>query len=192
MFKVGLCPGAKASQPLPPDKSEILGGDKCVMIGQNVFDALATSLWSPNLAGRTDTLANTLTPAYLTALATAADVYAHGVVNPSALCSTKDAASALVAKCLPQYEKPALDAVTDTIVNVCNQGPAGPRSAIAMIIGSVAFAAAAPDDGVCKAPSPQASSGSGSSTDTSAEMGSGTDTGTGSATDTDTDSQTSN
>lgn len=129
------------------DKFVILGADKCGARGQHIFDVLQDRLWSPDLAGRTDTLANQLTPNYLQALATAADVYAHGVAQPMMLCDTMERAQDLVSKCLGQYPLGAREAVAQLVNRLCSQGPIKAREAIASILGSAAFAAATVRDG---------------------------------------------
>lgn len=146
MFAMGRC-GAGVGNPGGGDKLVILGADKCAFRNQNIFDVLKDSLWSPDLAGRTDTLANQLTPSYLQALATAADVVAHSVANPQELCGTKEKALELLGKCVAQFSPSSLDSAAEKIAEICAQGGTKSREAIATIIGSAAFASAAPKDG---------------------------------------------
>lgn len=146
MFSAKLCPG-NGGTPATGDKLVILGADKCGIRGKNIYDALKDQLWSPDLAGRTDTLGNHLTPSYLQALAVAADVYAHTVENPQALCGDEDKALDLLKRCVSQFDPASLDAAVKEIAGICSKGGVEARQAIATILGSAAFAAAAPSDG---------------------------------------------
>ncbi len=147
MFAPGRCQGAKtAAAPAPGDKLTILGADKCAVQGQNIYDVLKDQLWSPELAGRTDTLSNELTPGYLQAMALAADVYVHSVQDPGSLCDTKEKTKILLHKCIAQYDDKALDKAVDAIQVLCAGGGVQARQALATILGSAAFAAAAPQD----------------------------------------------
>ena len=143
MFTPGACPKGKNMGALSPDKKAILGADKCALAatGTNVVDANKSRLWDPESAARTATLANTLNPDYLSALAEVADVYAHGVSDPVALCGTIEAATKLLGGCLGQYEPAALTVAANTLQASCSKGPAEARAAIATMIGSAAFAA---------------------------------------------------
>jgi hypothetical protein len=149
MFAAGRCPNAKpAGEPeAGNEKLVILGADKCAYRNQNIYDVLKDQLWSPDLAGRTDTLANQLTPSYLQALATAADVYAHTVYQPANLCDSKDKTEELVNRCLSQYSGGDLDPVVESIHELCTQGTVKAREALATILGSAAFASAVPRNG---------------------------------------------
>ena len=143
MFTPGVCPKGKNMGALPADKKAILGADKCALAvsGVNVLDGNKNRLWDPESAARTATLANTLNPDYLSALAEVADVYAHGVSDPVALCGTIEAATKLLGGCLSQYEPAALSAAANALQASCSEGPAEARAAIATMIGSAAFAA---------------------------------------------------
>jgi len=145
MFTPGVCPKGKNMGALPADKKAILGADKCDWAanpkGMNVLDGNKSRLWDPESAARTATLANTLNPDYLSALAEVADVYAHGVPDPVALCGTIEAATKLLGGCLSQYEPAALSAAANALQSSCSKGPAEARAAIATMIGSAAFSA---------------------------------------------------
>jgi hypothetical protein len=150
MFAAGRCQGgARQQAPAQADSEKlvILGADKCGYRSQHIYEVLKDQLWSPDLAGRTDTLANELTPSYLQALAVAADVYAHGVSQPGALCDTPEKAKELVGKCLAQYPEAEIDKAATAIAGLCSQGAVKAREALATILGSVAFAAATTRDG---------------------------------------------
>lgn len=121
----------------------ILGADKCDMRSSHILEVLKGQLWDPMLAGRTDTLANQLTPAYLQALAVAADVYVHSIDYPQLLCDSEDKAAALVSRCLAQ-DRTAVMQVATAISGVCQSGALKARQALASILGSSAFAAATP------------------------------------------------
>jgi hypothetical protein len=128
------------------DKLVILGADKCPLRGQHIYEVLKNQLWSPDLAGRTDTLANQLTPSYLQALAQAADVYAHGVTDPGSLCGTQEKAKELLTRCIAQFAGKDLGPAAQKIAGICAEGGPKAREAIATVLGSAAFAAAAPKD----------------------------------------------
>ena len=172
MFAAGTCQNQPAPS-LPADKVPILGADKCDDRGKYVYEALQAQLWAPSLAGRTDTLANQLTPSYLTALAVAADVYAHTVANPQDLCGTRAAAQQLLSNCMGQFAPAQLNTVVDGLVALCSQGGVQSRAAIATIIGSAAFAAAVPYDNVQQITNSQSSS-TNSSTSSSTDSATGT------------------
>jgi hypothetical protein len=144
MFAQGRCPGAAGGA--TGDRLVILGADKCSVRGKHIYEVLKGQLWSPDLAGRTDTLSNQLTPSYLQALAQSADVYAHGVSDPSALCSTSDKAKDFLTRCLAQIASNDLAQAAEKISTLCSQGGAKAREAIATVLGSAAFAAASPKD----------------------------------------------
>ena len=161
MFVPGQCPNVPTFQ-TPADKVPILSPTECVNTGQNILDVNKAQLWDPAQAGRTVTLANNLTAGYLTALAEVADVYAHGVTNPSSLCSTQAQAQTLVQNCLSQFDPTTLANVTTTIQQLCAQGPLQARQAIATIIGSVAFASvSAPASATGTATASELSTGTG-------------------------------
>ncbi len=143
MFTPGVCPKGKNMGALSAGKKAILGADKCALAasGANVLDGNKNRLWDPESAARTATLANTLNPDYLSALAEVADVYAHGISDPVALCGTIEAATKLLGGCLSQYEPAALTAAANALQASCSKGPAEARAAIATMIGSAAFAA---------------------------------------------------
>ena len=144
MFAQGRCPGGGGGA--TGDRLVILGADKCGMRTQHIYEVLKAQLWSPDLAGRTDTLSNQLTPPYLQALAQAADVYAHGVSDPAALCGTPEKAKDLLNRCLAQIAGKDLMKVAEKIAALCAEGGPKAREAIATVLGSAAFAAAAPKD----------------------------------------------
>jgi hypothetical protein len=125
----------------PADKKAILGKDKCNLVGSNIIEANKSRLWDPESAARTTTLANTLNPDYLSALAEVADVYAHGVQDPMALCGTVESATSLAGNCLGQYEPAALTAAVNYLQTQCAKGSKEAREAIATMLGSAAFAA---------------------------------------------------
>ncbi|MBM4251566.1 MAG: hypothetical protein FJ146_06310 [Deltaproteobacteria bacterium] len=138
-----LCPGKQASEkpPLKNDQKVILGRDKCGLIGTNIIEANKSRLWDPESAARTTTLANTLNPDYLSALAEVADVYTHGIPEPMTLCGTVEAATRLAGNCLGQFEPAALTAAVNHLQTQCAKGSKEAREAIATMIGSAAFAA---------------------------------------------------
>lgn len=136
-----VCGKNPAPGELPKDKKAILGQDKCNLIGSNIIEANKSRLWDPESAARTTTLANTLNPDYLSALAEVADVYAHGVQDPMALCGTIEAATSLAGNCLGQYEPAALTAAVNYLQTQCAKGSKEAREAIATMLGSAAFAA---------------------------------------------------
>lgn len=123
-------------------KIPILGANFCFARGQHIFTILKDQLWSPDLATRSDTLSNELTANYLRALATAANIYAHGVVRPSELCDTASRARELVNRCLGLYPQHKLVNIAEVIQASCAQGASKAREAIARILGSAAFAVA--------------------------------------------------
>lgn len=135
------CPGKGAPGALPADKKAILGRDKCNLVGTNIIDANKARLWDPESAARTTTLANTLNPDYLSALAEVADVYTHALQDPMTLCSTVEAATNLAGNCLGQFEPAALTAAVNHLQTQCAKGSKEAREAIATMIGSAAFAA---------------------------------------------------
>ena len=144
MIQGGKCPGSgNMAAAAAADRKPILGQDKCALVSAkaNIIDANKTRLWDPESASRTATLANTLNPDYLAALAEVADVYAYGVQDPMALCSTVEAATKLVGSCLGQYEPAALTTVVNQMQVACAKGSNEARAAIASMIGSAAFAA---------------------------------------------------
>jgi hypothetical protein len=148
MFAANRCPNQTAvgAPAEGNEKLEILGVDKCSDRGKNIYDALKSQLWAPELAGRTDTLSNDLTPNYLQALALAGDVYAHTVTSPGNLCDTEEKAQELLERCLPLYSKSKIEAVAPAIHESCKEGAIKAREAIATILGSAAFAAASPSN----------------------------------------------
>jgi hypothetical protein len=77
----------------------------------------------------------------------AADVYAHGVSQPVALCDTPEKAKELVGTCLSQYPEAEIEKAATAIAGLCSQGAVKAREALATILGSVAFAAATTRDG---------------------------------------------
>jgi len=145
MFAAARCPGQEA---IPADFAEtgkiaILGKDKCTFRKSNIYDSLKDQLWAPELAGRTETLTNEITSSYLQALAVGADVYAHTVEDPMSLCNDKEKSLELASNCLPQYSESQLKSVAKDLQESCEKGPMEARQAIATIMGSAAFAAAA-------------------------------------------------
>ena len=148
MFTDGRCENQQAAvTPAPGNEIKaILGVDKCDARGKNIYDALKNQLWAPELAGRTDTLSNELTPAYLQALAQAADVYAHTVDQPGDLCDTLDKTKELMTRCLAQFPAAQVEPLAEDIHNICKGGALDAREAIATILGSAAFAAASPSN----------------------------------------------
>ena len=146
MFAQGRCPGAGRGGGATGDRLVILGADKCGALGKPIYEVLKAQLWSPDLAGRTDTLSNQLTSSYLQALAQSADVYAHGVNDPAALCSTPEKAKEFLTRCLAQIATKDLTKAAEKISALCAEGGAKSREAIATVLGSAAFAAASPKD----------------------------------------------